>query len=224
MGWKREQFKRRMRELAAECDSTVRAYVPLQEVENDNAYSVDYTWQCLSKAWVAGRAMGKSPLTLQDEAEKWLAEIEVRQPRVISQAFIDAKLWHRVWNNKCEMSRLEMVKKMLNVSERGAKQGHDELRAWYSDIVAEFANIYKTRSLPDSNYAIGGWAETEGILPRLWSLYANGAMTTEDRSTLKALVIEITNASDRQAEAWISAEERMKECSVEHQRERTPNR
>ena len=84
MGWKREQFKRRIRELAAGNDNTERAYVPLQEAENDIAYSFDYVWQCLSKAWVAGRAMGKSPLTLQDEAEEWLADMGARQPRVIS--------------------------------------------------------------------------------------------------------------------------------------------
>ena len=68
----------------------------------------------------------------------------------------------------------------------------------------------KTRSLPDANYAVVDWVETAGILPRLWSLYENGPRTVEDRNTLKALVVGITNASDQQAEAWISAEESRK--------------
>ena len=207
MGWKREQFKRRIRELAAGNDSTERAYVPLQEAENDIAYSFEYVWQCLSKAWVAGRAMGKSPLTLQDEAEEWLADIGARQPRVISQAFIDTKAGHRIWNSKCEVSRFGIASDVLHASERAAEHKKDELRAWYSDIVAEWADIYKTKSLPDANYAVVDWVETAGILPRLWSLYENGPRTIEDRNTLKALVVGITNASDQQAEAWISAQE-----------------
>ena len=215
MGWKREQFKRRIRELTAGTHGEGRAHISLQEAENDIAHSFDHVWQCLSKAWVAGRAMGKSPLTLQDEAEEWLSDIGVRQPRVVSQAFIDARVGGRIWNSKCEMCRFEIANVMLNASERGAERGSDELRTWYSDIVAEWADLYQTRSLPDANHAIVEWAETEGILPRLWSLYEKGPRTIDDRNTLRALVVAITNASEQQAEAWICAEEKLRGHSSE---------
>lgn len=211
MGWKREQFKRRIRELAAATDGSGRAYVPLQDAENDIAYSFDYVWHCLAKAWAAGHAMGKSPLTLQDEVEAWLADMSVRQPRVISQAFLDTRVGHRVWNSKCEMSRFEIASAVLSRSELGAERKNDELQEWYSDIVAEWADLYKTTSLPDANHAIVNWAETAALLPRLWSLYERGPRTMEDRTTLKALVVEVANVSDQQAEAWVSAEEARRE-------------
>ena len=208
MGWKREYFKRRIRELAGGGHTEGRAYISLQEVENDIPHSFDHVWRCLSKAWVAGRAMGKSPLTLQDEAEEWLADIGVGQPRVVSQAFIDARVGDRVWNSKCEMCRFAIANVILNASERRAERD-DELRTWYADIVAEWADLYQARSLPDANHAILEWTETEGILPRLWSLYEKGPRTIDDRNTLKALVVAITNASDQQADAWIRAEENL---------------
>jgi hypothetical protein len=154
--------------------------------------------------------MGRSPLTLQNEAEEWLAEIGVRQPEVVSQAFLDVKVGHRVWNSKCEVSRFEIANDVLNASGREAEHGGDELRTWYSEIVAEWADIYKTSSLPGANHAVLDWAETAGILPRLWSLYEKGPRTTEDRNALKVLVVGVTDASDEQAEAWISAKEHLK--------------
>ena len=154
--------------------------------------------------------MGRSPLTLQNEAEEWLAEMGLRQPGVVSQAFLDVKVGHRVWNSKCEISRFEIARDVLDASGRGAEHGGDELLAWYSDIVAEWADIYKTPSLPGANHAVLDWAETAGILPRLWSLYEKGPRTTEDRNALKVLVVGITDASDEQAEAWIGAKERLK--------------
>ena len=84
MGWKRERFKRRIRELSAGVDGDGRPYPPLEEIERDCAYNWDYTWRCLSRAWKAGRAMGRSPLTLQNEAKQWLREIGVRKPGVVS--------------------------------------------------------------------------------------------------------------------------------------------
>lgn len=157
-----------------------------------------------------GSALGKSPLTLQNEAEKWLAEIGVRQPGVVSQAFLDVMVGHRVWVGKCEVSRFEIARDVLSASGREEEHAGDELRAWYSDIVAEWADIYNTGSLSDANHTIASWAESAGILPKLWSLYANGPRTTKDRSTLKALVVSITDANDEQAEAWICAEEHLK--------------
>ena len=210
MGWKREGFKRRIRELSAEVDGDDRVYLSLDEIERDCAYNWDYTWRRLSKAWRVGRALGKSPMALQNEAEKWLAEIGVRQPGVISQAFLDIRVGHRMRNSKCEVSRFEIANDVLNASGRGTEHGGDELLAWHSDIVAEWADIYKTRFLADANHAILGWAESAGILPKLWSLYENGPRTTKDRNTLKALVVGITDASDEQAEAWISAKECVK--------------
>ena len=215
MGWKREQFKRRIRELTAGNRGEGRAYMPVQEAEYDIPHSIDHVWQCLSKAWIAGRAMEKSPLTLQDEAEEWLSNLGVRQPRVVSQAFIDTRVGDRIWKSKCEMCRFEIANVTLNASERGAERGSDELRTWYSDIVAEWADLYKTKSLPDANHAIVEWAETEGILPRLWSLYEKGPRTIDDRNTLKGLVVAITNASNQQAEAWICAEEKLRGHSSE---------
>lgn len=207
MGWTREQFKRRIQELAAATDGSGRAYVPLEEAEKDIACSFDYVWHCLAKAWAAGRAIGKTPLDLRDEAEEWLAGMGVRQPRLVSQAFLDARVGHRIWHSKCEMSRYEIAKAILNTSEEGLEQKIDDLQAWYSDIVAEWADLYKTRSLPDANHAILDWAETAALLPRLWSLYERGPKAIEDRNTLKALVVEVVNATDQQAEAWIGANE-----------------
>lgn len=213
MGWKRAGFQRRIRELAAECDADGRVYPSLEEMENECAYNWDHIWRCLSRAWRAGRAMGKAPLELRDEAEKWLAEIGVHQPSVVSQAFIDVKVGHRVWNSKCEVSRFDIASDVLNASERGAAHRGDELLAWYSDIVAEWADIHKTRSLPTANHAVMEWTETAGILSRLWSLYEGGMRTIEDRNTLKALVVGITNIGDQQAEAWIRARESLEEHS-----------
>ena len=122
MSWKREYFKRRIRELAGRDHSEGRAYISLQEAENDLPHSFDHVWQCLSKAWVAGRAMGKSPLMLQDEAEEWLSGIGVRQPRVVSQAFIDARVGDRAWNSKCEMCRFAIANVVLNASEQRAER------------------------------------------------------------------------------------------------------
>ena len=140
---------------------------------------------------------------------------ECASRRVVSQAFIDTRVGDRIWNSKCEMCRFEIANVTLNASERGAERGSDELRTWYSDIVAEWADLYKTKSLPDANHAIVEWAETEGILPRLWSLYEKGARTINDRNTLKGLVVAITNASHQQAEAWICAEEKLRGHSSE---------
>lgn len=212
MGWKQQRFKRRIRELSAELDGSAGLYPPLDEIERDCVYNWDYTWTCLSRAWTVGRAMGKSPLTLQNEAEKWLAQIGVHQPGVVSQAFLDVKVGHRVWNSKCEVSRFEIARDVLSASGRGDERACDELRAWYSDIVAEWEDIHKTRSLPDADHAVVDWLESAGMLPKLWSLYENGPRTTRDRDTLKALVVGITDASNEQAEAWISAEERSKGC------------
>ena len=215
MGWKREQFKRRIRELTAANRGEGRAYMPVHEAENDIPHSIDHVWQCLSKAWNAGRAMGKSPLTLQDEAEEWLSDLGVPQARIVGQAFIDTRAGDRIWNSKCEMCRFELANVTLNASERGAESGIDELRHWYSDIVAEWADLYKTKSLSDANHAMLEWAETEAILPKLWSLYDNGPRTIGDRKTLKGLVVAITNVSNEQAEAWIYAEEKLRSHSSE---------
>ena len=119
MGWKRERFKRRIRELSAGVDGDGRPYPPLEEIERDCAYNWDYTWRCLSRAWKAGRAMGRSPLTLQNEAEQWLGEIGVRKPGAVSRAFLDVKVGHRVWNSKCEVSRFEIASDVLNASGQG---------------------------------------------------------------------------------------------------------
>ena len=181
---------------------------------NDIAHSFHHVWQCLSKAWVAGRAMGKSTLTLQDEAEEWLSDIGGRQPRVVSQAFIDARVGARVWNSKSEVCRFGIANVIVNASNRRAEQSN-ELRTWYAVIVPEWAALYRIRSLPDANHAVVEWTETEGILPRLWSLYEKGPRTIDDRNTLRAFVVAITSASDQQAEAWIRAEENLQGHSSE---------
>ena len=207
MGWKRERFKRRVRELSAEWAGDGRVYPPLDDIERSSAYNWDYKWQCLLRAWKAGRAVGKSPLTLQHEAEEWLAKIGINRPHVVSRAFIDAIMGCREWQNKCDMSRFEVANKTLNRSEPGmGPRQAEEFQDWYSDIVMECANIYKT-SAPDANYAIAGWAETRGILPRLWGLYERGPKTMEDRDALKTLLTEILGVDERQADAWISAQE-----------------
>ena len=79
---------------------------------------------------------------------------------------------------------------------------------------------HKIRSLPDANHAIVEWTETEGILPRLWSLYEKGPRTIDDRNTLRAPVVAITSASDQQAEVWIRAEENLQGHSSETMRTR----
>ena len=214
MSWKQQYFKRRAREIGAEEAGAGRVYLKTEELEDGSPYGLDYIWQCLSNAWKAGRAMGKSINMLDDEANQWLSELGVKYWKAIGQAFVEARIEYRLWNNRREISRHGMVN-VGSASGGSAELAHqraEELREWYVDIVEEYADMVGATSMPDANHQVMGWQEVHGFLSRLWSLYKRGPRTTEDREHLKALVTGLTGASTERVELWV----RQQEGSIEH--------
>ena len=152
--------------------------------------------------------------TLDDEAKQWLMGLGAKHWKAIGQAFVEAKIERRLLNNRLEISRHQMVN-IESMSGGSAELEHQrvgELREWYANIVEEYADMVGSASMPDANHEVLGWQEEHGFLSRLWSLYKRGPRTTEDRDTLKALVMGIIGASTQRAELWV----RQEEGSIEH--------
>ena len=209
MNWKREYFKRRAREIAAEEAGEGRVYLRTDELEDGSPYGLDHIWKCLSRAWKAGRAMEKSIDTLNDEAREWLLGLDLKHWKAIGQAFVEARIEHRIWNSGRETSRHGMTN-IGSVPDGSAELHHqraEELREWYVDIVEEHADMAGAASMPDANHHVMGWQEEHRFLSRLWSLYKRGPGTTEDRENLKVLAIGLTGASTERVELWVSQEE-----------------
>ena len=87
MGWKRNHFERRLRELLAKRYAPRRVYIASGELEKIMEKNPDYPltelWRILSEYWTLGRAMGKSIPTIQDETEKWVDDIGVQHARTL---------------------------------------------------------------------------------------------------------------------------------------------
>ena len=133
MNWKRQNFRRRARELAAEQAGEGRVYMGTDELEDGSPYGLDHIWKCLSKAWKAGQAMEKSIDTLDDEAKQWVMGLGAKHWRAIGQAFVEAKIEPRVWNNRLEISRHGVVNigSVSGGSEELEHQRAEEIREWY---------------------------------------------------------------------------------------------
>ena len=110
MSWKRQQFTRRARELVAEHSGKGRAYVRIDDIEEESPCSLHYIWNRLCKAWTAGRAMNKPLHTLSDEAVAWLSETGVKHSKEIGQAFFETKIEPRIRSCEREISRFDITK------------------------------------------------------------------------------------------------------------------
>ena len=210
MGWKRNQFERRLRELLAGYYAPKRAYATAEELEenleNDQGYLLTDLWRILSKSWTAGRAMDKSIPTIQGETERWLEDIGIRHARVVGQAFLDAQIGHRIWSLKCEGYRMEMANHSLNPSGVENELIYDDMVGWSRGHTIECSDILNTTPV-NANHVLLEWREKGKILENLWSLYENGTMTQEYRDILKSIVAEMTNENCQRVEEWISYKE-----------------
>ena len=210
MGWKRNQFERRLRELLAGYYAPKRVYVTAEELEkdleNDQGYSLTDLWRILLKSWTAGRAMDKSIPAIQDEAENWLKKIGIQRARVVSQAFLDTKIGHRISIIKSEGCRMEIANHSLNQSDVENELIYNDMVGWSTDQTIECSDILNTTPV-NANHVLLEWSENGNILEDLWSLYKSGLMTQQDRGVLKSIVAEITNANCQRVEEWISYKE-----------------
>lgn len=210
MGWKQNQFERRLRERLAENYAPNRAYISAKELEkyleNDQGHLLTKVWQILSEYWTVGRAMGKSIPEIQDETEKWLKDIGIQHEKVVVRAFVDAQIGHRIWSLKSEGYRMEMANDRLNVSDVDNESAYDEMERWYLDCTIECSDLLNTSPV-NANHVLLEWGENGRILEAIWSLYERGSMTEKDRDIVKNIVAEITNEDWQRVEEWICYKE-----------------
>ena len=212
MGWKRNQFERRLREQLAEYHAPKRAYITAEELgknlENDQGLTLTELWKILSNYWTVGRTMGKSIATVRDETEQWLKGIGIRHERVVIQAFVDAQIGHRIWALKCEGYRAEMASDRLIVSDIENESIYSEMEQWGLDRTVECSDVLNIGPI-NANHMLLEWGENGRVLENLWSLYESGSMTHLERDILKDVIAELTNEDCQKVEEWISHKERI---------------